>query len=449
MGGSVRPTIVASGIEVKHREAPAMQLTPSILSALALAALMLAGCAGRPLMPTPNLYADTSTDPFREVPSELQSNLVRVLYLTDRQPESEDKGNLRYGYERSYSLAWGVATVALGRDTPWEDLVDASLTSKRKQRLEVELVSVDEKGRGPDTPIPFAIEGGFPRKDPAIVAQAQSVADTFHQELTRRLEFSRRKEVVFYIHGYNNTFEDAVTALAELSHFGGREAIPVAYTWPAGRPGWLRGYVYDRESSEFTVHHLKESIRMVSGWPEVERIHIVAHSRGTDIALSAVRELFIDAWARGISPKEEFRIENLVLIAPDLDTQVLDQRILGAHINAGVSKLVVYTSPDDKALGFAELLFSSPRGRVGKFNVSELTEAEKNIMERYAWNETINVINFSGESDRYGHSYFRTNPAVSSDLILLFKGIAPGSPSRPLKPLGFGFWEIPKSYPNN
>ena len=78
-----------------------------------------------------------------------------------------------------------------------------------------------------------------------------------------------------------------------------------------------------------------------------------------------------------------------------------------------------------------------------------LTESEKEILKSQSWNETMNVINFSGTSDQYGHSYFRTNPSVSSDLILLFKGVAPGSPSRPLEPQGFGFWELPKDYPNN
>jgi hypothetical protein len=35
--------------------------------------------------------------------------------------------------------------------------------------------------------------------------------------------------------------------------------VPVAYTWPAGSSGGpLKGYNYDRESSTFTVFHLKQ-----------------------------------------------------------------------------------------------------------------------------------------------------------------------------------------------
>jgi hypothetical protein len=49
----------------------------------------------------------------------------------------------------------------------------------------------------------------------------------------------------------------------------------------------------------------------------------------------------------------------------------------------------------------------------------------------------------------YGHSNFRTNPNVSSDLIALLRyELDPGTPERPLKSLGPTFWEIPPGYPN-
>ena len=80
--------------------------------------------------------------------------------------------------------------------------------------------------------------------------------------------------------------------MAELWHFLGREGLPIIYTWPAGYPG-IFGYTYDRESSEFTVFHLKQAIRWLAKLPEVENIHLLAHSRGTDVTVSAVRELVI------------------------------------------------------------------------------------------------------------------------------------------------------------
>ena len=98
------------------------------------------------------------------------------------------------------------------------------------------------------------------------------------------------------------------------------------YTWPAGRSGLLKGYTYDRESGEFTIYHLKQFIRILASTPALARIHMIAHSRGTDIAASALRELFIEAKAAGIDPQKKFKIANLVLVAPDLDLDVVIQR---------------------------------------------------------------------------------------------------------------------------
>ncbi len=65
-----------------------------------------------------------------------------------------------------------------------------------------------------------------------------------------------------------------------------------------------------------------------------------------------------------------------------------------------------------------------------------------------ALSDRITIINFIGKSDRFGHSYFRTNPAVSSDLMLLLRyDYQPGSPERPLEHLGNAFWRIPDGYP--
>ncbi len=72
--------------------------------------LLIAGCAeSRQLMPTPNLYTDETTTLFEALPEEYTSPLVELIYVTDRAPETDEAGNLRYGYGRSNSLAVGAA----------------------------------------------------------------------------------------------------------------------------------------------------------------------------------------------------------------------------------------------------------------------------------------------------------------------------------------------------
>ena len=164
--------------------------------------------------------------------------------------------------------------------------------------------------------------------------------------------------------------------------------------------------------------------------------------------MTALRELFIETWAAGDEPRRRFRIAKLVLAAPDIDVQVVKQRLSAEKLPAGVGQLTIYTSTKDKAIGIAETLFAGDRGRIGTFGIGEVTEAEKEML---ASRENLAIVEFEGEvADRFGHSYYRTNPAASSDfLIFMQTGAAPGTPERPLQHKGLVFWKIPANYPNN
>ena len=410
--------------------------------------LLIAGCAeSRQLMPTPNLYTDEKAPLFEALPEEYASTLVELIYVTDRGPETDEAGNLRYGYSRSNSLAVGTTVVDLGRNATWEDLAEASRTQSRIGAFKLSLVSIDEFTRMPPTPTPYEVIDGKVVENRKIVAARDAAAARMHAEVKRRLALTPRKDVYLYVHGYNNTFEDAAFALAELWHFFGREGLPIVYTWPAGHPG-IFGYTYDRESSEFTVFHLKQVIRWLSAQPEIENIHLIAHSRGTDVATAAFRELVIWARGAGLNPREHFKIKNFVLAAPDLDVQVLSQRIAAEYLALAVDQGTLYTSSEDKAIGIAEWLFASPRGRAGTWTIDELDEAEIARMKASAGR--VNIVDFEGESTGYGHDYFRTNPAVSSDLVLMVRyGLKPGEPGRPLENIGLNFWSLPEGYPGN
>jgi len=410
--------------------------------------MLIAGCTeSRLLMPTPNLYADGNEALFGDLPDEYTSTQVELIYVTDRAPETDEAGNLRYGYRRSNSLAIGTTVVDLGQNGTWTDLVEASRTNTRLGNFELRLVSIDEFTRLPPTPIPYQVIDGEIVEDPEAVAARDASLALLQAEVRRRLALTPRKDIYIYVHGYNNTFEDAAFALAELWHFFGRQGLPIVYTWPAGHPG-IFGYTYDRESSEFTVFHLKQVIRWLSDQPEVENIHLIAHSRGTDVAVSAFRELVIWARGAGISARKRFKIKNFILAAPDLDVQVVSQRIGAERLALEVDQATLYSSPGDEAIGFAEMLFASPRGRLGTLAITELNEAEIGRMKANA--ARVTVVNFEGESTGYGHSYFRTNPAVSSDLVLMIRyGLKPGEAGRPLEYIGLNFWRVPEGYPAN
>ena len=411
---------------------------------------VLSGCAGpRLMMPTPNLYLDEGHDGYKDLPPSLKSTEVRLFYITDRAPEDVEEGNLRYGYGRSPSLALGTAVVDLGVGITWEELLEASRTRTRSKKVVLKLGVIKEIFRTPDLPLPYKEVDGRIIVQSDLLVEDKTAREVFHHTLTEQLALTPRKEVFIYVHGFNNSFKDAAFVMAELWHFLGRIGVPMIYTWPAGYPG-LFGYTYDRESSEFTIYHLRETLSLLASFPEIEKIHLIAHSRGTDVATAAVRELTISARATGIDPKAKFKIHNLVLIAPDLDVQVAVQRIAGDKLDYSVNRFTIYTSSADEAIGAAEWLFSSPRGRVGTIRMEKTSEVLKAALEFSP--KSVKHINYSpapnSSTGSYGHSYFRTAPTVSSDLVLMLRDdLDAGTPGRPLKPMGLGFWRIPPGYP--
>jgi esterase/lipase superfamily enzyme len=401
-------------------------------------------------MPTPHLYSQGHEPLFAELAPELQTTDVPVYFVTDRAPETDDQGARHYGSGRSRSLAYGEATVSIEGPESWAALARTSRTGERGAQYTLALTGLREIGRAPPTPFPYTPRGGFYDHDAGVMARVRDVGRRFHAELDRRLALTPRKEVLIYVHGYNNSFRDATLTWAGMWHFFGREGVPVVYSWPAGRGG-LTGYAYDRESGEFTVHHLKMMLRAIAENPQVEGLRILAHSRGTDVIATALRELFIESRAAGVDPLQRFRIRQLVLAAPDLDFDVTMQRLVSEPIAPGVGQLTVYVSPTDKAIGIAEWLFGSVQ-RIGRLRLRDLvtTEFSKALpyADRPAAAANTTVVQLQGSGGSYGHTYFYENPAVSSDVLLALRyDRAPGARNgRPLIPQQRSFWLIEDDY---
>ncbi len=449
--------------------------------ALAAALLLAAGCAPQ-LMRTPNLYADSHLDPWDAVPPALQSAEADVIYATDRSRLDHD--SVAYGYDRSTELKFGFCSIQFGDDLAWDELVRRSRARHRGAATLLRVTDTVEVGQFPATPWPVArVEGRWtpPPQTLSAFAEAQRA---FQNLVAERLQATDRKEAYVYIHGFNVGLHESAIVIGELWHFLGRRGVPIVYSWPAGSGLSLRGYNYDCESGEFTVLHLKQFLETLAATPGLERVHLIAHSRGAAVLTTALRELGIKYRAAsgadrptpgGVSPggqrnggraaaggegdhtygdereqppdgrvaAEALRIGQIVLAAPDIDFEVARQRLEPEQIVAMSEQLTVYTSPDDLALAIAQWLFASTV-RLGTLGLAKIP-----LQERldFAKIPGLTLIDARVSSDLVGHSYFYQNPAVSSDLILLLRdGLLPGAEhGRPLEHED-GFWIIRDNY---
>ena len=163
--------------------------TPSrmkgILSIAAM--LVLMGCAtSRPLMPTPAVYVDQKEGLFEDVPPALRTPDVDVLYVTDRESERDDDGNLRYGYGRSKSVAFGSVVVDFGDDLTWDELVEITQSSTVDRPIELSVRSIDEIGRFPKTPAPYRVVDNAFIENREYRATEEKAAEQLRHEVRRR-----------------------------------------------------------------------------------------------------------------------------------------------------------------------------------------------------------------------------------------------------------------------
>ena len=419
---------------------------------LFVAVLLLSACSSqRTLMPTPDIYAHGIMQPFAEtLPAELKSVDVNIMYATDRVQTPREDGRLDYGMARDHTLAFGEAVVNIGGETSWEELAADAHTGVRSNTLSLGIESVTEVTRGPrESLITYGADGKLVMTT-EVAEQFEAMISSLGDMIRERLDIAPRNEILIFVHGVANSFDDALYTTAELWHYLGREFVPIAYSWPAGRGGLLRGYTYDRESSEFTVFHFKRFVEWLATIPEVEGIHVIAHSRGTDVALTAIRELSIEARARGESPLDRYKLRNVVIAAPDINLEVTLQRTEREGTRWAAERWTTYSSPGDKSIGLSEWLFSGTR--FGKLVYDDMDDMDKVLAENFARIDSMgndSVIQYAGQTGRSrSHNYFRTIPAVASDLVLAVRyGRSPGAENgRPLEHVGGLFWRIDDDY---
>lgn len=409
--------------------------------------VVLAACAGDKsalrLAKPPNLYSAGDNYPAETIAPALRTVAPEVLYLTDRRPVADAGATLSgYGAKRSDSVVLGVSRVRFGSAADWPALVRRTHADAGDPIARLHVGAPREIVRLPATPLPFARQGARLVTLPKADAAYRQATRAMQAEIGARLRASGQNSVLLYVHGVNNDFKDAVATTANIWHYAGRRGVPVALSWPASDTGGLLRYFRDLISGEFSVFHVKEALRALAGVPGLERIDIVAHSRGGAVMTAALRELLIEARAAGRDPRRTMKIGILIMAAPDLDIGVTRQRLIAERFAEGFEQIDIYASGQDQVLGMSALLRAA--ARLGQLSASDFDPDEIASLTRAGNVHFIRVADVQG----LGHSYFRENPAVLSDIALTLRSrAAPGSAFRPLLPETGNIWRLEPDYP--
>jgi len=212
------------------------------------------------------------------------------------------------------------------------------------------------------------------------------------------------RNLLIYVHGFNQTFEAAALDAARLSDsikFGGDTMV---FSWPSRAR--LLDYNYDRESAMWSRDALDQVLEDLLASPTIGRVNIVAHSVGTMLTMEALRQLYAK-----LGDYAADRIGAVVFASPDIDMDVFTSSV--ERMPPLAPKITVITATNDRALAVAGWL-AGGMTRVGA--------AEKAQLERLG----LRVIDASGQGwGIINHDLFLSNAQIRLVIRRAVDGLAP------------------------
>ena len=297
--------------------------------------------------------------------------IIEVLYVTDRNLTGKQDAKFFYGVERG-DMSYGFCEVAINIEKSKSEFADHSIW-----RVGTE----DKPGK---------------RGDLRNITKLEK--NDFFRLFTDRINNSKDKSALVYIHGYYRTFEIAARTAATLTYEIRYQGIPVLYSWPSRHE--LSAYHGDTTSIDWSTAHLRAFLEDIALQTNVQTIHVIAHSMGNRGFVNA----FIDV-LKNPDITNNWKFGEIVLVAPDLDRQIFE-RDIAPIITKVPSRITLYVSAVD-----IPLLASKT---VNLYRRLDDASKEPVIIEGIQTIDASQVVNLAT-----GHTYYRENPKVMADLYYL------------------------------
>src|SRR5208337_585275 len=299
---------------------------------------------------------------------------VKIFYATDRR-ETKADNHAAYSADEADGerMAYGYALISIPRDHRMAEMERPSMW-----KLE------------------FRED---PNKHVVVLNTVAEDRKTFLRGVQKHLADKNSKEVLIFIHGYDNTFEDAERRLGQITYDLGFGGASILYSWPSrGNPA---AYAADEESVAWSTPHFKKFLEFVVDKTGATAIHIVAHSMGNRALAGALKQISDE---RGtLRP----RLQEIVLAAPDINVSIFNQ--LAKALPGTANHFTIYESSKDWAL-FASHIYHHFI-RVGD------SDPHINIVNGYDAIDATNV-----DTGLLGHSYFGESKSILADIFWLIRG---------------------------
>ncbi|MEO1530462.1 MAG: alpha/beta hydrolase [Planctomycetota bacterium] len=188
------------------------------------------------------------------------------------------------------------------------------------------------KSLPPDPRTEFAIV------DPTVYGAEAAFVSALNSEL-RSLP-PHKREVLFFVHGYNTSTSDAILLLGQFVEDSGFQGVPILFTWASAAK--VTRYVYDLNSALAARPMLLKAADVVSK-SIADDFFVFAHSMGTFLTMEAI----VSASQSGRFNRSG-RLQGVVLASPDIDVDVFRSQL--AQVDLRGERFFVLLSEDDAAL---------------------------------------------------------------------------------------------------
>jgi esterase/lipase superfamily enzyme len=240
-----------------------------------------------------------------------------------------------------------------------------------------------------------------------------------------RLRDSKVKEILIYVHGFNNTPDSAFEAGGKLQkrcdEMAKGDYLVLPLIWPNGaKPGIVRDYYDDQDRADGSSIAYARTLAMFLDWRAqhdneagcLKRINLLSHSMGNRVSVKT-----LERWReRGAALPRVFR--NVFLVAADVPNEVLERGEPGQALVDAARTVTVYHADDDLALRASKV--ANVRNRELTRRLGHTGPEDMNRTPSHVFSVDCNDFNHA-EDPGAGHNYF-TGTAFSHMMFTLKTG---------------------------
>lgn len=365
---------------------------------------------------------------------------VTVYFATNRQPILKGGTDTIIGFSSELGPTSGL-DVRYGSAQ-----VDVDLAAKTNEMVDGSLRVADQK-------LLFAARGR-----PTL--GSNTIFDVLRDDMA-----DRKRSAITFIHGFSNSFIDAIERAGWNLVFLGLDANMFVFTWPSiaspiGVPLPYNDYEHDRATAAASGPAVARAIRRLYDYVDRlardqrcdQSIHLLCHSMGNYVLRNALQALmrlpdptsvvtgdFRSMMAMSADAPDPSVLrrsfDKIILAAADEDSDAFDDPLKLKYLPRIAESVTVYHNRKDWVLNTLSAItkFNGPRlGNDGPDNMSSISDKVSAI-------DATDVDNFSNDPE--SHQYYRTIPAVRDDIAAVLRGTPQNAiPNR--RPIASGRWAI-------